>query len=389
MQVFKVYFKIIKANIKQMSIYLIIFLAISLIYSVSATPKREEGFSQTKTNVAFINLDEDTALTRGFKEYLSKYVNFVDVENKQDKLQDALFFREVEYIVTIPKNFTKDFLQGKAVEIEKITVPNSTTKMYVDMAINKYFNEARVYVNNVPGITEENLAQQVGKSLSSEIEVKLKTFGDKKQNNAFAVYYFNFLAYSLFAVLILGVSSNLLVFNDKNLKRRNLCSPMKDRTFNMELIIANLAFALVSYGIMTIFGFILNRENMMTYNGLLLCINALVFTIAALSISFLVGLFIKNRNAQSSVANVLSLGFCFLSGVFVPQELLSDKCLTLASFNPTYWYVKANNAIGKLSNFSLDNLSAILTYMLIELGFAIAIFSVALVANKQMKITNS
>jgi ABC-2 type transport system permease protein len=389
MQVFKVYFKIIKANIKQMSIYLIIFLAISLIYSVSATPKREEGFSQTKTNVAFINLDEDTALTRGFKEYLSRYVNFVDVENKQDKLQDALFFREVEYIVTIPKNFTKDFLQGKAVEIEKITVPNSTTKMYVDMAINKYFNEARVYVNNVPGITEENLAQQVGKSLSSEIEVKLKTFGDKKQNNAFAVYYFNFLAYSLFAVLILGVSSNLLVFNDKNLKRRNLCSPMKDRTFNMELIIANLAFALVSYGIMTIFGFILNRENMMTYNGLLLCINALVFTIAALSISFLVGLFIKNRNAQSSVANVLSLGFCFLSGVFVPQELLSDKCLTLASFNPTYWYVKANNAIGKLSNFSLDNLSSILTYMLIELGFAIAIFSVALVANKQMKITNS
>lgn len=389
MQVFKVYFKIIKANIKQMSIYLIIFLAISLIYSVSATPKSEEGFSQTKTKVAFINLDEDTALTRGFKEYLSKYVNFVDVENKQDKLQDALFFREVEYIVTIPKNFTKDFLQGKAVEIEKITVPNSTTKMYVDMAINKYFNEARVYVNNVPGITEENLAQQVGKSLSSEIEVKLKTFGDKKQNNAFAVYYFNFLAYSLFAVLILGVSSNLLVFNDKNLKRRNLCSPMKDRTFNMELIIANLAFALVSYGIMTILGFILNRENMMTYNGLLLCINALVFTIAALSISFLVGLFIKNRNAQSSVANVLSLGFCFLSGVFVPQELLSDKCLTLASFNPTYWYVKANNAIGKLSNFSFDNLSSILTYMLIELGFAIAIFSVALVANKQMKITNS
>lgn len=389
MQVFKVYFKIIKANIKQMSIYLIIFLAISLIYSFSATPKREEGFSQTKTKVAFINLDEDTALIRGFKEYLSKYVNFVDVENKQDKLQDALFFREVEYIVTIPKNFTKDFLQGKAVEIEKTTVPNSTTKMYVDMAINKYFNEARIYVNNIPGITEENLAGEVVKSASSEIEVKLKTFGDKKQNNAFAVYYFNFLAYSLFAVLILGVSSNLLVFNNKNLKRRNLCSPMKDRTFNMELIIANLAFALVSYGIMTIFGFILNRENMMTYNGLLLCINGLVFTIAALSISFLVGLFIKNRNAQSSVANVLSLGFCFLSGVFVPQELLSDKCLTLASFNPTYWYVKANNAIGKLSNFGFDNLSSILTYMLIELGFAIAIFSVALVANKQMKITNS
>lgn len=389
MQVFKVYFKIIKANIKQMSIYLIIFLAIAIIYSVSAAPKSEESFSQTKTNVAFINLDEDTVFTRGFKDYLSKYVKFVDIENKQDKLQDALFFRDVEYIVTIPKNFTKDFLEGKPVELEKTTVPNSTTKMYVDMAINKYFNNARVYVNNVPGITEENLAGEVSKSASSEIQVKLKNFGDKKQNNSFAVNYFNFLAYSLFAVLILGVSSSLLVFNDKNLKRRNLCSPIKDRTFNMQLIIANLAFSLVCYGVMAIFSFVLYREDMISYNGLLFSINGLVFTIAALSISYLVGLLIKNRNAQSSVANVLSLGFCFLSGVFVPQELLSDKCLTIASFNPTYWYVKANNAIGTLSNFSFDNLSSILTYMLIELGFAIAIFSVALVVSKQKRITNS
>ena len=61
----------------------------------------------------------------------------------------------------------------------------------------------------------------------------------------------------------------------------------------------------------------------------------------------------------------------------------------VASFNPTYWYVKANNAIGKLSGFTFGNLSSISTYMLIELGFAIAVFSVALVVNKQMRITNS
>lgn len=389
MQVFKVYFKIIKANIKQMSIYFIVFLAISLIFSISAAPKSEQSFSQTKTNAAFINLDQDTILIKGFKQYLSKYVNFVEVENKQEKLQDALFFRDVEYIITIPKNFTQDFLQGKAVEVEKIIVPNSTTSMYVDMAINKYLNAARIYIHNIPRITEENLVKEVSKNASAEIQVQLKTFGDKKQNNAFGINYFNYLAYSLFAMLILGVSSNLMVFNNKNIKRRNLCSPMKDRIFNMQLITANLAFSFVCCALMVLFAFILNRQNMMSYNGLLLSINALVFTIAALSISYLVGLLINNRNAQSAAANVLSLGLCFLSGVFVPQELLSDKTLTIASFNPTYWYVKANNAIGTLSNVSFDNLSSIFTYMLIELGFAVAIFSVALVVSKQMRITNS
>ena len=187
--------------------------------------------------------------------------------------------------------------------------------------------------------------------------MQLKSFGVKKQNNAFAVASFNYLAYSLFSILILGVSSISMVFNNKNLKRRNLCSPMKNRSFNLQLIMGNLVFAFASYVVMAGFGFILNREHMMSYNGLLLCINALVFTIAALSISYLVGLLIKNRNAQSAIANVLALGFSFISGVFVPQELLSDKAMAIASFTPTYWYVKANNVIGTLSNFSFDNLS--------------------------------
>ena len=389
MQVFKVYFKIIKANMAQMSIYLIVFLAISVLYSTFATTNNEEIFSQTKTNVAFINLDENTALLEGFKEYLSNNVNFIEVENNEEKLQDALFFRDVEYIVTIPKDFTSNFLQGKPVELQKTIVPSSTTRMYVDMAINKYFNIARVYVNNIPGITAENLVKEVAIGASFETAVQLKSFGHKKQNNDLAVASFNYLAYSLFSMLILGVSSISMVFNNKNLKRRNLCSPMKNKSFNLQLIMGNLVFAFACYGFMVGFGFILNIKNMMSYNGLLLCINALVFTIAALSISYLVGLLVKNRNAQSAIANVLALGFSFTSGVFIPQELLSDKALAIASFTPTFWYVKANNVIGTLSNFSFDNLSPIFTYMLIELGFAMAIFSVALVVSKQNRITNS
>ena len=48
MQVFKVYFKIIKANMGQMSIYLIFFLAMSITISLLSTPKSGESFSQLK-----------------------------------------------------------------------------------------------------------------------------------------------------------------------------------------------------------------------------------------------------------------------------------------------------------------------------------------------------
>ena len=389
MQVFKVYFKIIRANLRIICIYLTVFLSVTPIFSISSTPKGEKNFNQSKTKAAFINLEEDTALIKGLKEYLSKYVNFVQVENREEKLQDSLFYREVEYIVTIPKNFTKDFLQGKAVEVSKTTVPDSASGMYVDMAINKYFNTARIYINNVPGISEGELVKEVSEATSSEVQVNLRTYGEVKKNTSVAVRYFNYLAYSLLAMLILGVSSNLMVFNEKNLKRRNLCSPLKDRSFNLQLIAANIVFGLACCGVLTLFTVILNRNNMTLGSGLLLSLNAVVFTIAALSISFLVGILIKSKNVQSAIANILSVGLSFLSGVFVPQEFLSEKTLIAASFSPAYWYVKANNVIGSLSGFGSGNLLSVMTYMLIQLGFAAAIFSVALVVSKQRRIANS
>ncbi len=389
MQIFKIYFKIIKANLGQIIMYLAIFMTMAMIFSFSASSDNKDSFSQTKAKAALINLDKNTYLINGLKEYMSKYVDYVDIENKPEKLQDALFYRDVEYIITIPENFTSDFLSGKIPKVEKTTVPNSAAGMYIDMTLNKYLNALRVYSNNIPGITEEELVSKAADNTAENIQVSVKNFENKKNNTAYAVNYFNYLAYVLLAMLILGVSSNLMVFNNKNLKRRNLCSPMKNKTFNAQLIAANLAFGFICYSVITVFAFILNRKNMLNYGGALLCLNGLIYTVVALSISYLVGILIKSRSIQSAVSNILALGLSFPTGVFVPQELLSSKTLAVASCTPTYWFVKANNVIGTLSSVSLNTLSPILMYMLIQLVFAAAIFSVAMVISKQKRIANS
>ena len=40
---------------------------------------------------------------------------------------------------------------------------------------------------------------------------------------------------------------------------------------------------------------------------------------------------------------MVSLGTAFVSGVFVPQELLGEKVLAMAKFFPMYYYVRINN----------------------------------------------
>jgi ABC-2 type transport system permease protein len=110
--------------------------------------------------------------------------------------------------------------------------------------------------------------------------------------------------------------------------------------------------------------------------------------LAALSISFLIGNVIRSKNAMSAAANVFSLGTCFISGVFVPQAFLGKTVIRIASFTPNYWYVKSNNSIVNISNFSMENLAPIFLNMFIVAGFAVAVLTVTLVVIKQKRVSN-
>ena len=37
----------------------------------------------------------------------------VDLKNNEDAINDALFYRDVNYVIYIPKNYNKDFMDGK------------------------------------------------------------------------------------------------------------------------------------------------------------------------------------------------------------------------------------------------------------------------------------
>lgn len=388
MQVYKAFFKIIYKNLSQIVIYIGIFLFFTIMLTNTYKNPTNTDFTETKVNIAFINYDKDSTFLEGLKKHLNNYANIIDIPNDEQKIQDALFFRQVEYIVRVPNGFCEDFLAGKTATLEKITIPTSTRSIYMDNLINKYLNTAKAYTNTVKNISQEQLINFINNDLSKNTEVVLKSSANKNNENEKLSFYFNYLAYSLFAVLILGVCSVMIVFNDLNLKMRNYSSPLKLKNFNIQMILGNLSFAVLSWFIMTFASFIMFKSSMLSKTGFFLLLNSFVFTIAILSISYLIGNIIKSRNAMSAAANVISLGSCFISGVFVPQELLSKSVLKLASFTPTYWYVKTNNDIVNIVNYNTSSLKPILFNMLIVLIFAIATLAVTLVVIKQ-KRTNA
>ncbi len=385
MPVYNLCMKITKKNIPSLLIYIIVFLVVSFIMatSVSKSIKEQEGFLRVKTNIAFIN-EEESPLIEGLKDELGKVANFVELPDETEALQDALFFRRIVYILRIPQGFTQGFINGENMSLEKTIVPDSYSSAYIDLSIEKYLNTARLYIQHMNDITQEELVSYLNENLSKETNVEIP-YSELKIDLNYSNYFFNYLAYSLLSILILGMSALMISYNDRDLKRRTGCSPLSDTASNLQFILANLTFATVSWLIMAIFCFIIDAENILTLNTFYFIISSFIFAFCGSGMGFLIGSVAKGNEAISAITNVVVLGSCFLSGVFVPAEFLGSTALKIASFMPTYWYVKANNQIAQLIHFDSAYIKPILSDMAIVFCFGIAFFALSLVVRKNRR----
>ncbi len=387
MPVYKLCMKITKRNIPSLLIYIIVFLVVSSIMSSTAVKsiKEQVEFSRVKTNIAFIS-EEESPLVEGLKEELSKIADFVDLPDETEALQDALFFRKIVYILRIPQGFTRGFMNGENVALEKTIVPDSYSNAYIDLAIDKYLNTAKLYVQHMDNITQEELVSYIKKNLSEETKVEIPP-SEIKADLDYRNYFFNYLGYSLLSILILGMSALMLSYNDRDLKRKLACAPLSETTVNLQFILANLTFALVSWLIMIILCLIIDAKIIFTLNTFYFIISSLVFAFCGSGMGFLIGSVAKGSEAISAISNVVVLGSCFLSGVFVPAELLGSTALKIASFTPTYWYVKANNQIAQLTHFDFNYIKPVLSDISIVFCFGLAFFALSLVIRKNRRFS--
>jgi len=390
MKVFKVYFKIIKKNLPMLSMYVFIFMLFALILTISGVGGSTNTFSETKNRVMIINQDDSSPLTDGLVDYLTGKSVIVAPAKNEEAIQDALFYEEAAYILTIPKGFSEDFLSGThSLTLGKRTTPNSTAGVQLDMLIEKYLGEFNLYVK-AKGIaaTDVTVLKETASLVKADLQKETDVvWAGSAQTSSItkASYFFNYLPYSLLSIMILAVSSIMQVFAKGDLKKRMQCAPTPATRINLELLLGNLCFAVVVWAFMMIISLLLTGTSITDTRMQMMLLNAFVFSITALSLSFLLGHLIKGPGAQHSVANVIALGTSFISGVFVPQALLGDTVKYVASFTPTYWYVTAVGDIAALSSFSWSVTKEIFMGMLIQLAFAAAFLIVALVLGRQRK----
>lgn len=375
-----------KKQMVSMIIYGVLFLALTVIITSSIKVENQQ-FETSKVDIMVINDDDRNEFIEGFLDYLGQYVNFVEPMETEEARKDALFFRKVVYILTIPQGFTEHFLSDGTVTLTKEAVPDLPQTISVDNAVNNYLNMANVYLKNIPDVTLRDLNDYITSSLKEQtpVTVEVKRQDEVTYSNGFNKNFFNYLGYIMMACFITGISSVMFSFHGLDIRRRNSASPMTSRNMNLQLILANFIY---TFGYLLIFiaaGYLLNRSRMINANTLMTWLNAFVFSLTALSLSYLVGITISSRKAVMAISTAVSLSLAFISGIFVPQDILTAPVLRASSFTPVYWYVKANDTIEGISSLNWSESSGIFGYMAIQLGFAVAIFSVSLVISKRKR----
>jgi ABC-2 type transport system permease protein len=386
MSVCKAYKKVIIKNLPSLLIYFLAFFLVAIIFVSSGGTKTTAVFSATKSRVAVFS-EEQSALTDGLKSYLSSNAQVVAIEDDTQKIQDALFFGQLDSVLRIPAGFTESLLGGGGVSLKETAGASSTSGVAVNLLVNKYLSLAAMYAKNVPGISQEEIVKDVARDLQASADVAITATGEQQRTAGLAEY-FKFQAYPIVAIMMTGITSIMLAFNNPEVSRRNLCSPLKPSRMSRYLFLCNLLFAVIVWAVLCVIALAMYGEFRLNMSVVLLCLNALVITLVSVSLGFLAGKFIRGDVAQAAVTNVVSLGMSFLCGVFIDQSLLGGSVQKIASFMPVYWYVKASNAIRDLSVFSFESLKPALGDMLIQLGFAAVFVVIALVATKQRRQTS-
>jgi ABC-2 type transport system permease protein len=389
MRVFDVYGRIIKKNLPALGIYFGIFCFFAVLLSMSGNDAIT-GFFETESRVMIINHDTSNPVTDGLVDYLTSKSKVIASVDTLEGKADSLFYEESQYILTIPEGFGESLILEEEPEIlSKLTTDGSSADVKTNLLIEKYLNTFRLYVKSMEVLpTDTDLLEEIRANVQADLseEVTVQFLGaERKAEIEKASSFFKYMPYSMISILILGITSVMQVFNKSDLKRRTMCAPVSQTRISVSLFVGNLCFAVMAWLALVISAACMTGFPLSDPRFLLMCLEALVFTMAALSLSFFCSIFIKTPAAQHSFANVIALGTSFISGVFVPLSMLGENVKRVASFTPTFWYVSGIEETARLTTYGWNDLKNIYLAMAIQLLFAALFLALALVLTRQRK----
>ena len=377
MTVFKCYMKILKQNLGLVFLYLGIFFSVAIVLQMAAGKGEDSLYQTTSIDLGVVNLD-DSLLSSGFVDYLSQIHHVILMENDPESLQENLFYRNVEYILQIPADFYKTCIQnGESLNVTK--VPGSYSSYYVDQQISSYLGTLRTYL--AAGFSQEEAVL----ALNSQVHEPVTRLSSNSvsTDKSPLIYYFRYIPYLFLGALCYTMGYILMALKKGDIQKRMAASAISSRRQTLEGLLAMGTIGTVLW-LLGILGAVLMYRDSFWDSKMIpyYLLNTLLMLVVALSLSYLIGMFINNSNLLSGVANIVSLSMCFLCGVFVPMDVMDKSVLKVSQFLPVYWYEQVNETLSSHINLTSPLQAKVWLGTEIELLFAVVFVFLIMVVSQ-------
>ncbi len=384
MTVFKGYMRVMKHNRGLILLYLAVFTGITMLFQRMAGNNPVTSYRAQSVRIAIVDEDGES-LAGELKEYLGQCHQVSVMENDRARMQEDLFYRDVEYIIHIPEHFFETcIVEGRELQVTK--VPGSYTAFYVDQQISSFLNHAKVYY--AAGFTQEETAAAL--SEAEPVKVELMDSGRILEEMPDYGFYFQYLPYLFLSVLCYVMGNVIAAFGKGDLPKRMRASAVSARRQSLEGLLASAAMAMGLWAVAVTGAFLFYGKRLVESGGLpFYLLNSFMLVLVALSISYLVGTLVHGKNQVNTlngVVNVLSLGMCFLCGVFVSLDVMSKGVKTVAQFLPVYWYEVVNELVVEFGSVTGEAQRTVFLGIGMQAVFAAALVCVTLVAAKWKRV---
>lgn len=367
-----VYKYFIKVALKQKSVilgYSTIFLLLAIINGTS-TDTKERAFSETKLIIGVVD-KMDSELSRGLRDYLGEKNVLVDIIEDDDYIREQIFLEAIDGAIIIQEGFD-DKVASKEEAIEIYKDDRDIGASYLKQQVEKYlvfarstYEDGRFHLDDMKVALNQRVNVEI-----VEDEGKNKNIG---ANNWFKNYY-NFTSYVMIAVYITVISLVMTEFKDEKIENRTEISSKRFFKFNREIYLGQISIGVIVTSIFILGSLLLKGQYIGGVDFAKYLINIMVFSFTILCLTFLINNLTRSRFVINGIGTVVSLGTSFISGVFVPQEFLSERALAVAKFFPTYYFVRINeNSINSLMDMRYDFLMQVMfgvVFLLMGLYFS-------------------
>lgn len=359
MTIFKTYWKIVKKNIGIIILYTVMLLVFGTM-NLKAN-KNSFEFISSKPDIIIVN-NSSGIITDNLISYLKTNANVKNITDEND-IDDAVFFRDANYVIYIPKEFENKIENGKEFNID-IKTNNSYDSYIASELLNKYLDVFSKYMNLY---NDKILAiQKLDNTLNKKADVVIE---NKTSLNSKTSLFYNFSSYSIMAIVIYIICLVLSSFNDEKISKRTSLSGMNYKTFNNYLYISSFTFTFIIFIVYLILSFLILKNSILNINGFLYSLNMFIFFIVSFTMAILISNLVKSKGAISGVVNVISLGSAFLCGAFIPVKYMPSFALKIAHIFPTFYFIDNNEYIASLQNFDKASYEFVLKNLIIMIIF--------------------